>query len=137
MTTVRHLARAKGSTGTATPPYRVDIRVGAHDLVSDELATAGGGDTGPTPFAACTAITLRMYAAHKGWELGGIDVEVRYDLDDADHAAIVRTVTVPTDLSTERLESLRSIAERTPVTIALRKGTPITTTFRTPGRVGP
>ena len=62
MTTVRHLARAVGSTGSAMPAYRVDLRSGAHKLVADEPRDLGGGDTGPSPLgllaialAACTA----------------------------------------------------------------------------------
>ena len=137
MTTVRHVARAVGSTGSAAPPFRVDLHVGAHELVADELPAASGGDLGPTPFglllsglAACTATTLRMYAARKSWELTAIGVDVRYDVHDDDGAAIERTITVPTDLPAEQRDRLAEIAERTPVTLAVRAGTPITTTLR-------
>ena len=136
MTTVRHVARATGSTGSTTPAYRVDIRVGPHQLTADEPMAAGGGDIGPSPFGlllgalvACTATTLRMYATHKGWELAGIEVDVRYDLDDDGRAAIRRTITVPAGLTPEQREGLAGVAERTPVTLAVRGGTPITTTF--------
>jgi putative redox protein len=135
--TVRHVAHAVASTGSTAPAYRVDIRVGAHRLVADEPAGAGGGDTGPSPFgllvsalAACTATTLRIYAARKGWELTTIDVDVRYDVDAAGESAIIRTITVPADVPPEHVDALGQIAERTPVTLALRAGRPITTTFR-------
>jgi hypothetical protein len=89
MTTVRHVARALGSTGSAAPAYRVDLHVGPHQLVADEPRAAGGGDLGPSPFglllsvlAACTATTLRMYAARQGWDLTTIDVDLRYDIAD-------------------------------------------------------
>ena len=49
MTTVHHLARAVGSTGSAVPAYRVDVRAGPHQLLADEPADAGGGDSGPSP----------------------------------------------------------------------------------------
>jgi putative redox protein len=137
MTTVHHVARATGSTGSAVPAYRVDVRVGAHQLVADEPLVAGGGDLGPTPFgillaalAACTATTLRMYAEHKGWELTTIDVDVRYDTDDDGRSVIQRTVTVPADLAPERRDHLADVAERTPVTLAIRGGTAITTAFQ-------
>jgi putative redox protein len=136
VTTVRHIAHAVASTGSAAPAFRVDLRVGAHELVADEPADAGGGDVGPTPFglllsglAACTAMTLRMYAARKGWELTTIGVDVRYDVADDERGAIERTITVPIDLPAEQRDRLADIAERTPVTLALRGGTPITTTF--------
>jgi len=43
---------------------------------------------------------------------------------------IARTITVPIDLPVEQRDRLADIAERTPVTLAIRAGTPITTTFR-------
>ena len=137
MKTVRHVARAVGSTGPTAPAYRVDVHVGAHELVADEPADAGGSDVGPSPFglllgglAACTATTLRMYAEHKGWELTAIRVDVRYTVKDDDHGAIERTMTLPNDLPTEQRDRLADIAERTPVTLALHLGTPITTAVR-------
>jgi putative redox protein len=135
VTTVRHVARAHGSTGSAAPAYRVELRAGAHELLADEPAAAGGGDIGPTPFglvmsglAACTAMTLRIYAARKGWDLTTIDVDVRYDVADDGRATIVRTITVPANLPADQRDRLAEIAERTPVTLAVRDGTPITTT---------
>jgi putative redox protein len=132
MTTVRHVARAHGSTGLAAPAYRVELRAGTHELLADEPTGSGGGDLGPTPFGlvVSTAMTLRMYAARKGFELSTIDVDVRYDVADGGGASIVRTITVPADLPADQRERLADIAERTPVTVALRGGTPITTTFR-------
>ena len=140
MKTLRHVAHAVASTGSAAPAYRVDVRVGTHQLVADEPAATGGGDLGPTPFglllsglAACTATTLRMYAARKGWELTTIEVDVRYVADDDGRSTIERTITVPVDLAPERRQRLVDVAERTPVTVAIRGGTPITTTFRSRG----
>jgi putative redox protein len=138
VTSVRHVARAFASTSTAAPPFRVDLRVGPHELVADEPAPGGGGDLGPSPFglllsglAACTAMTLRMYAARKGWELTALEVDVRYDVDDGGRSTIDRTITVPIDLRAEQRARLADVAERTPVTVAVRTGTPINTTFRT------
>jgi putative redox protein len=138
MTTTRHIGRVKASTASTEPAFRVDLRAGAHELVADEPATAGGGDLGPTPFgfllsglAACTAMTLRMYAERKGWELTTIAVDVRYDIVDDEPGAIERTITVAADLPAEQRDRLADIAERTPVTLAVRGGTPITTTFLT------
>ena len=137
MKTVRHVARAVGSTGSTIPRYRVDIRFARHRFVADEPTAEGGGDLGPTPFglvmsglAACTATTLRMYAERKGWELSSIEVDVRYDVADDGRSAVERTVTVPADLPTEQRQRLAEVAERTPVTLAIKDGTPITTTFR-------
>ena len=140
MTTVRHVARAVGSTGSNAPAYRVDVRVGSHQLVADEPAIVGGGDLGPPPFglllsalAACTATTLRMYAERKGWELTSVEVDVRYDADDDGRRVIERTITVPIELTPEQRQRLADVAERTPVTVAIRGGTPLTTTLQPRG----
>ena len=105
-------------------------------MIADEPTAAGGGDAGPSPFGlvlsglvVCTATTLRMYATRKGWELVTIEVDVRYDVDDDGHSVIKRTITIPADFTPEQGERLAAVAERTPVTLAIRKGTPIDTTF--------
>jgi putative redox protein len=137
MTTAHHVARVVGTTGTSAPAYRVELRAGARHLVADEPATGGGADAGPSPFGlllsgltACTAITLRMYAERKGWTIDTIEVDARYDIDDDGHGAITRTVTLPDDLPADQRDRLAEIAERTPVTLAVRNGVPITTTVR-------
>ena len=137
MTTVRHIAKAVASTTSTAPAYRVELHTGTHHLLADEPTTGGGGDTGPTPFglllsglAACTAMTLRMYAERKGWDLANIEVDVRYDVVDDAQASIHRTITLPADLPAEHRDRLADIAERTPVTLAIWSGTPITTTLR-------
>jgi putative redox protein len=131
--TLRHLAHAVGSTGSEAPAFRVELASGQHHLLADEPVTAGGGDVGPTPLgllasslAACTAMTLRMYAAHKGWDLATISVEVTYNVDESDYTSIERTISVPPSLSADQRQRLAEIATRTPVTLAIR--TPIATT---------
>lgn len=123
-------------TDDGSPPYRVRLRTGEHDLVADEPESGGGHDAGPTPFGlllsglvACTAITLRMYADRKGWNLGALDVDARYDVADDGTASIVRTIWLPAGLPAEQRDRLAEIAERTPVTRAVRGGVPVTTTI--------
>ena len=134
MSAVRHVARAVASTGTSSPPYRAEIRAGRHQLVADEPSTGGGADAGASPFglllsalAACTVMTLRMYADRKGWTLETIEVDVRYDIDDDRNASIARTISLPAGLAAEQRDRFADIAERTPVTLAIRNGVPITT----------
>jgi putative redox protein len=140
VTTTRHIARAVGVTSASAPQWRGELESGGHHLVAHEPTVLAGGDVGPTPFgllvcalAACTATTLRQYAARKGWPLEAMEVTVLYNVADDEHASIVRTITVPVDLAEEQRTRLAEIAERTPVTRAIRAGTPITTTLRPAG----
>jgi putative redox protein len=116
--------------------YAQAIRVGRHELVADEPAALGGTDAGVAPYgllvaslAACTSITLRMYAERKGWELG----EVKVDLEltrDGDRETIHRTIQFGAALSDDQRHRLGEIADKTPVTKTLQRSVAITTTVR-------
>lgn len=56
--------------------FTTSIQAGRHSLVADEPESIGGDDYGPTPYellsaalAACTIMTLKLYANHKKWDL--------------------------------------------------------------------
>lgn len=113
--------------------YAVRIETGGHQLTSDESASHGGADAGPSPYhllmsglAACTAITLRMYANRKQWDLKSATVDVQYSRD-GDNERIERKLTLVGDLTEEQRARMADIAERTPVTLTLKRGVPITT----------
>ena len=62
-----------------------DVHTGGHHLLADEPASVGGSDLGPSPYqlvaaglAACTAMTIRMYARRKGLALEHVAVDVRH-----------------------------------------------------------
>jgi putative redox protein len=133
-----HVASAGAVTSATAPQWRVEVRAAAHRITADQPVSNGGSDAGLSPFgllpsglAACTPITLRMYAERNGWSLAAIEVDVRYDVADDGQASITRTITVPAELPSDHRDRLAGIAERTPVTPAVRAGTPITTTLRT------
>jgi len=63
--------------------YTSTIQIRQHVLCVDEPLDKGGKDAGPAPgdylcagLASCKAITLRMYAERKEWEVGEIKVTV-------------------------------------------------------------
>ena len=115
-------------------PYGVRIDAGGHALRGDEPVGQGGADTGPPPFGlllsglgACTAITLRMYAERQGWPLAGVEVKLTYVVKDRNNRWIDRLITLHGVDAGQRAK-LAEIAEKTPVTRAVRAGTEIRTT---------
>ena len=114
-------------------PYGVRIDAGGHALRGDEPVDHGGADSGPAPFGlllsglgACTAITLRMYAERKGWPLTGVDVTLAYIVNDQNERWIDRLITLH-GVDDDQRAKLAEIADKTPVTRAVRAGTEIRT----------
>jgi putative redox protein len=104
-----------------------------HTLISDEPTEHGGADTGPRPtallamsLAACTAITIEMYAARKEIDVGELVVDVEYDLQPKGTSRFDLTLRLPSDLSAEQVERLRVIAGKCPVHRVLKGEVEIT-----------
>ena len=124
------------STG-GTDHWATNLHTHGHDLVADEVPPHGG-DKGPTPFgymlsglAACTNITLRMYADRKGWPLEEVGVECTFVREGEGTEAvdrIDRMLRFKGDLDDDQRARLADIAERTPVTLVVKRGTEIVTT---------
>jgi len=113
-------------------PYATQIDFGTHQLVGDEPAERGGGDAGPAPYelllgslGACTAITLRMYAERKQWTVETIEVAL-FLHGQGETLNIERILTI-TGTDAEQNARLAEIAEKTPVTLTLKRGVPIET----------
>jgi putative redox protein len=71
---------------TRAGKFRQEITVGKHRLFADEPVSAGGTDTGPSPYdlllaglGACTAMTVRMYADLKQLPLNKVTVRLRHE----------------------------------------------------------
>lgn len=113
--------------------FAQDIRVGAHRLRSDEPLSVGGEDTGPTPYGlltaalgACTAMTLRLYAARKGWPLEHVHVRLSHEkahakaceeceTKDGKLDRLQRTVKLEGPLTDAQRAALVALADRCPV----------------------
>ncbi len=106
---------------------------GRHRLLSDEPASVGGTDRGPTPYeflsaalGACTAMTIRLYARRKGIPLVHTEIDVTHDRD---HLAdcetcdegtpkvdvFSRTIWLDGELTDDQRTSLLRIADKCPV----------------------
>jgi putative redox protein len=102
---------------------RQRVKIREHELTADEPKKSGGEDSGPSPqellaasLASCTAVTMEMYAARKGWEVGDIKVDVDYE--PAHRGSPTRfemTVNLPKELPEEQRERLMQIAAKCPV----------------------
>jgi len=103
--------------------YAHDVEIeGGHTVRIDEPSAAGGTDTGPSPtrlvaasLASCTAITIEMYAARKGWDVGQVEVDVDVEYRDASPLSFAVTLHLPSELSDEQRERLLVIAGKCPV----------------------
>jgi len=73
-------------TASESAPWGQALLTQNHVLFADEPAQQNGRDSGPAPtemvlmaLGSCTAITVRMYAARKGWPIDRLAVRLRYD----------------------------------------------------------
>ena len=133
-------------------PFALNIAAGAHLMRADEPVDVPGGlDSGPAPYdfllsglGACTAMTLRMYAARKNWPLEDVDVtllhEKRHKIDAGntgeaadnrlDH--MKRLITITGQLDEEQRARLLEIADKCPVHKSLEAGIAISTSLNEP-----
>ncbi|MFZ5973748.1 MAG: OsmC family protein [Bacteroidota bacterium] len=105
--------------------YRTEIVATGHHLVADEPVDVGGQNQGPAPgqflqmsLAACTAITLRMYADRKQWPLEHVRVEVDTEKTEG-KTLFKRQLIFAGDLTDEQRQRLLQIANACPVHKAL------------------
>lgn len=68
--------------------FTTEIKAGKHHLLADEPEEVGGSNLGPTPYgllsaalAACTTMTLHMYATRKKWDLKEVKVHIDHNKD--------------------------------------------------------
>ena len=114
--------------------YTHDVEIqGGHRLVIDEPEEAGGANQGPSPtrtlagaLAACSAITVEMYAGRKGWDLGEVEavVEMEYGTSSVPRSFVV-ILRLPKGLTSDQIERLRVIAGKCPVHRALSHETEV------------
>jgi putative redox protein len=112
-----------------------------HTLVIDEPEASGGANEGPSPtralaaaLASCTAITVEMYAARKGWEVGQVEVEVEMGYDEKSTPSTFDVLLkVPEPLDQDQHDRLLAIAGKCPVHRALAAETQVVVKDRIEG----
>ena len=125
--------------------FTTHLKLGDHYFIADEPTSFGGNNFGPSPYqflsaglAACTAMTLQMYAHRKKWELLNVTVHINYKKDHAidcenceDDSAKIdtfnREITLEGSLSDEQKKRLLEIADKCPVHRTLHSETQVAT----------
>jgi uncharacterized OsmC-like protein len=113
--------------------FAQQIVAGRHRLATDEPLTAGGSDSGPTPYdlllaalGSCTSMTVAFYARRKEWPLESVTVRLSHSRIHAEDCANCETkegrldqidvvIEVVGDLTEEQRRRLVEIAEKCPV----------------------
>ena len=116
--------------------FGTEVHTRGHRFLADEPTSYGGDDSGPTPYdllnaalGTCTAMTMELYAARKGWPLEGVTVTVTHERDhkhDSDHVsameegrslqALNRRIELRGDgLDEDQRQRLTEIADKCPV----------------------
>jgi putative redox protein len=115
---------------------QAQVATGGQGFFTDEPVSAGGGGAGPSPhdllaaaLAACTTMTLRLYADRKAWPMERIHVAVdhRREADAAPPDIFRRQVILDGALDSAQRERLLQIADRCPVNRTLTAGARIET----------
>jgi putative redox protein len=105
-------------------PFATRLEAGGASILADEPDDVGGGGAGPTPYqlvsaglAACTSMTLRLYARGKDWTLPDFEVAVTHSVIETHppQDRFDRRITFRAPVEAERLARLVEIADRCPV----------------------
>ncbi len=128
--------------------YTTEIVARNHSILVDEPKKYGGKDAGMSPYelllaslGSCTAITLRMYADRKKWNLREVKVHLEHfkqhatDSDSCEETPtkidkFVREIKLKGDLTEEQKQRLIQIANRCPVHKTLENKIEIETVLR-------
>jgi putative redox protein len=106
-------------------PLQQKLSTGDLHFVSDAEVSKGGEGTGPSPheylgaaLAACTSMTLKMYAGRKSMNLENVIVTVDIERTD-DIEQFSREIELIGNLNAEEKERLLEIANKCPIHKAL------------------
>ena len=113
--------------------FTTSIQTKNHTLIADEPESIGGSDFGPSPYeylnaslAACTVMTLKMYAERKKWDLKEVFVYISHSRKHSDDLQvdlekpkyldhISKKLKFVGNLDASQKERLKEIASRCPV----------------------
>lgn len=103
--------------------YTTELKMATHTLIADEPGDENGQDLGPKPteflnaaMASCTAITMKMYADRKGWDLKEAIVEVDFERDIKNNlTTFFKKIELIGNLDEEQKQRIYEIGSKCPV----------------------
>lgn len=107
-----------------TEDYRTRVSARSHEFYIDEPGTLNGGDTAQDPYetllgalGACKAITVRMYAQRKGWDLKSVRLDLAHSRPNGrgNPEQIDISISFEGDLDEDQRKRLKEIANACPV----------------------
>lgn len=128
LTTPHQVAVSIGNDG-----FTSEVVAGNHLMMADEPKDFGGNDYGPSPYdyvasglGACTAMTMKMYAERKKWDLQKVIVHVNHGKEHATDAqeenlpqrkidVFKREIEIFGELDEKQRQRLMQIADKCPV----------------------
>ena len=129
------MASIASTTISSLPtPWAGELTSGNHRYLADKSEKFGGQDKGPAPYdyllaglAACTMITLRMYAQHKEMDFGHFTIDLHFHVNREGEEWITRELVFDQPLEPAMQEKVLAVCQKTPVTKTLLRGTRIDT----------
>ena len=136
---------AKGvvASETLAGKFQLTVRSGEHTLFADEPESVGGLGSGLSPYelvsaglAACTVMTMRLYANRKGFPLERATTTVRHEkvADMMPPDRFTRTIVLDGPLSDDQRARILEIADRCPVDLTLVRGSDVQTELSSGGQ---
>lgn len=113
--------------------FTTKIQTANHSFIADEPASIGGDDFGPSPYdflsaglAACTVMTLKLYAERKQWDLQEVYAYITYSKKHSDDLMLdlekptridhlLKKLVFIGDLDDGQKQKLKDIASKCPV----------------------
>jgi putative redox protein len=123
--------------------FQAELGFRGRTIFADEPVEAGGGGTGPTPYellsgalAACTAMTLKLYAERKGWTLPPFSVEAAHSIVPGEGGRpprdrFARHIAFEGEIDAGQQAKLLELADKCPVHRTLLRGFEIVTDIGT------
>ena len=120
--------------------FTTTINTENHGIIADEPKSVGGDDYGMAPFelvsaglAACTVMTIKLYAQRKKWDLKEVFTYVNHAKEKQNGEKVdvfSKSLQFVGDINNEQKERLREIAAKCPVHKTLENSSTIKTTIK-------